>query len=177
MWSPLSNTLVLKEGVGTAGTTVAWTGTSTLTISSVTWNVTNPDPSASPLNELTGLSLSWGGSSFTFAGNFATWFSRRTTYVKEEGVVKSNMTYSANNQVNRPTLLPELFYGVHTVENPPRYLTLTFTVIGEEEDTLIVTPFVDQWSCQIQHDYDANIVAVRYAVDQGSNYKHYLEKR
>jgi hypothetical protein len=195
MFNPLSNTLILQEGVGTGpgGTTVTWEDPlSILEITDVTWDVVSSDPEASPLKELS-MDLEWDGPSFTFTETFATWFSRRTTYVKEEGVVGLNMTYSFDNQVARPTLLPETFLATHRVENPPRFLTLTFTVIGElttitpevPEDPEVpgsgspgsstTSDFNEQWSCTIQHNYDANIVAVRYAVENSDSYKRNLE--
>jgi hypothetical protein len=184
MFDPETDTLIFEEGTGTPGTTVTWT-TTDLVIEEVTVDVINPDPDASPLEELEGLVITWDGPSFTFNATFATWFSRRTTFVKEEGVIGQNITYSFSNQVARPNLLPESFYGVHKVESPPRFLTLVFTVIGTETvstegeegepPTSSSGPFEGEWTCTVRHDYGANIIAVRDAVEKGDAYKIYQE--
>lgn len=191
MFAPESGTLIFVEGVGTPGTTVTWVSElSTLEITEVTWDVINSDPEASPLEEFTGLDVTWLGSSFTFASTFATWFSRRTTFVNEEGVVGLNMTYSFDNQVARPSLLPPEYLAAHRVESPPRFLTLVFTIVGVET-TLgteggtgpggeIIPPvppvsgsYEQEWTCIVQSNYDANITAVRYAVENSDGYKRY----
>lgn len=182
---PETNTLILSESDGVTNTTVVWTSESELSIDSVQLEVSNPDPDSSPLEELTPLTITFSGGSFTFTGEFTTWFSRRVTFVVEEGVIDKNMTYSFNNQVSKPSLLPDSFYAAHRVESPPAFLTLTFTITGTE--TIIVegddelgipptsksSPFEEQWVCTVRHDYDANIVAVREAVQKGDAFKRY----
>jgi hypothetical protein len=184
---PETDTLIFTEGIGTPGTTVEWTA-SELLIEDVQLEVINPDPDSSPLEELTGLTITFSGASFTFAATFATWFSRRVTFVVEEGVVDNNMTYSFNNQVSRPSLLPDSFYAAHRVESPPPFLTLVFTITGTE--TTVVEgdeeggippsstsgPFEEQWVCTVRHDYGANIIAVREAVQKGDAFKRYEEQ-
>jgi hypothetical protein len=188
MFEPATNTLVFTEGVGTPGTTVAWAGEdSTLEITNVSLNVSSLDPNSSPLSEpLTGFTLIWSGSSFTFSSLFNTWFSRRTTFVKEEGIVEGNMTYSFNNQVDRPFDLPPSFYAAHRIESPPGSLQLSFIVDG------ILSPLAPPengegggggpsgptqiiWQCTVRSNYDANITGVRYAVEQGEAFKRYEE--
>lgn len=195
MFEPASGTLTFEEGVGTAGTTVMWADPSaTLEIEEVTLEVINTDPNSSPLGEpLTGFTLTWSGDSFTFGGTFSTWFSRTTTFVKEEGIVEGKMTYSFNNQVSKPADLPPSFFAAYKIESPPGSLTLVFTITGVL--TASVPPVEEgeeggesgggeegpsgpvelEWECEVQSNYNSNIAGVRYAVEQGSAFKRYEE--
>ena len=192
---PPTNTLIFVEGIGTSGTTVRLNNEGfDSEITNVTWVTIESEPASPLFLPLTGLTLSWVNDTFTFACLFDTWFSRRTTYNTEEGVVGLNMTYKYDNQVSRPMDLPEVFYATHKVESPPIFLTLTFTVEATERTSAIPEqppieeggepipavpagpwlPVTYSWSCRVNHDYDANITAVRYAVDRGDNLKRYL---
>lgn len=64
MWSPLSNTLRLKEGIGTGsnGTTVSWSGSTTRTIQNVTYSSDSDIPFQ--------MNVSWVDSSFKFIATF-----------------------------------------------------------------------------------------------------------
>lgn len=188
MFEPETDTLTFTEGIGTPGTTVEWVdGDSTLEIEDVEVEVINLDPTASPLDPfLTGLTVSFSDNSFTFSGLFDTWFSRRVTFVREEGVVNGIMTYSFNNQVSNPRDLPPSFYGAHRVESAAAALTLAFTVIGKLTTTAddgeggAPTTSTDTvellWNCTIISNYDSNITAVRFAVEQGDAFKRYEEE-
>lgn len=180
MWSPLSNILRLQEGIGTGpnGITVSWSGTSTRNIQ----NVTYTSNSGMPIE----MSVTWGGSSFNFKSTFVTIFKRGIHYVTEEGIVGQNMTYEDGNYVGNYTLLPDNFYAAYIIESPnPSIVTLTFTITGQETTesegegggTGTTAPFVDIWSCFVEHDYDANIVAVKYAISKSDALKRYQEKR
>lgn len=181
---PETNTLIFTEGIGTPGTTVEWIA-SELLIDNVEVEIVNPDPNASPLEELSGITITFSDATFTFASTFNNLFSRRVTFVQEEGFVDGNMTYSFNNQVLKSSLLPDSFFAAHKVESPPGSITLIFTITGTEtvvEDgeegtsTPSTFPYEEQWTCTIQHDYDANIIAVREAVQKGDAFKRHEDQ-
>jgi len=189
---PPTNTLIFEEGVGTSGTSVQLNNSGfDSEVIGVTWSVIESEPASPLVLPLTGLTVTWATNTFTFSGLFDTWFSRRTTYNTEEGIVNSNMTYKYDNQVAKPIDLPEVFYAVHKVESPPTFLTLTFAVQARERTSAVPSSTVDgvttpavpagdwvtstyNWSCKVNHNNNANITAVRYAVDRGENVKRYL---
>lgn len=173
MWSPLSNTLILKEGVGTGsnGISVSWAGTTTRTINNVTYTSNSGIPFQ--------MDVAWNGSSFKFIATFVDAFKRGIHFVTEEGIVGKNMTYSKENYVGNYTLLPPEFYSAYKIESPnPYIITIMFTITGEEKDTVLLTTtdFTDTWSCSVEHDYDANMAAVKYAISNSDALKRYLEK-
>ena len=173
MWSPLSNTLILKEGIGTGpnGTSVSWSGSTNRTIQNVTYTSTSSIPFQ--------MNLIWDGSSFEFTATFVDIFKRGIHFVTEDGIINQNMSYSKNNYVGNYTLLPSNFYSAYKIESPNPYtITITFTVAGEETDPVLMTisNFTDSWTCTVEHDYDANMSAVQYAISNSDALKRYLEK-
>lgn len=173
MWSPLSNTLILKEGVGTGpnGTSVFWSGTTTRTIGNVTYASTSSIPFQ--------MDVTWVDNSFKFTATFIDAFKRGIHYITEEGIIDQNMSYSKDNYVGNYTQLPSNFYSAYKIESPDPYtITIVFTITGQETDPelLTTTSFTDNWSCVVEHDYDANIAAVQYAISGSDALKRYLEK-
>lgn len=173
MWSPLSDTLILKEGVGTGsnGTSVFWSGTTTRTIGNVTYASTSSIPFQ--------MDVTWVGSSFKFTATFIDAFKRGIHYITEEGIIDQNMSYSKDNYVGNYTLLPSNFYSAYKIESPDPYtITIVFTITGQETDPelLTTTSFVDNWLCTVEHDYDANMAAVQYAISGSDALKRHLEK-
>jgi hypothetical protein len=184
MWSPSSNSIILIEGVGTgaSGTIVTWSsGVATRVISSVVWSYTNPDQAISPIIlQPSDLILEWAGSSFKFISTFNTWFSRKTTFISEKGEVDGIMIYSEPKVVQNPIELPDDTFAAYIIDSPPRYIDLFFAISGTEipidPEDILATPssFTDIWQCRVQHDYDANITAVRTAVNKGINLNRYI---
>ena len=173
MWSPLSNALILKEGIGTGsnGTTVSWSGSTTRTIQNVTYSSDSDIPFE--------MNVSWDDSSFKFTATFVDAFERGIHFVTEEGIVGQNMSYSKDNYVGNYTLLPSNFYSAYRIESPnPYIIVITFTITGQEIDPELMstTNFTDNWSCVVEHDYDANMAAVQYVIAAGDSLKRYLEK-
>lgn len=179
MWIPLSNTQVYQEGVFITQA-VQWVDEiNSLNITNVEWDYI-PSEIASPLEEpLSGVDVTWSGDTFTFASDFTEWFSRRSHFVTEAGIVNGNMTYVFDNTVPRPYELPDDALATYRVESPPRFITVFFTITGilRDDVTLEEVPFLDTWTCQVNHDYDANITGVRYAVENSVGYQRYLERR
>jgi len=173
MWSPLSDTLILKEGVGTGpnGTSVFWSGTTTRTIGNVTYASTSSIPFQ--------MDVTWVDNSFKFTATFIDAFKRGIHYITEEGIINQNMSYLKDNYVGNYTQLPSNFYSAYKIESPDPYtITIVFTITGQETnpELLTTTSFTDNWSCVVEHDYDANMVAVQYAISDSDALKRYLEK-
>jgi len=173
MWSPLSNTLRLKEGIGTGsnGAIVSWSGSTTRTIQNVTYSSSSGIPFQ--------MNVSWVGSSFKFIATFIDAFKRGIHFITEEGIIDQNMSYSKDNYVGNYTLLPSNFYSAYRIESPDPYtITIVFTITGQETDPELMstTSFVDNWLCVVEHDYDANMTAVQYAISGSDALKRYLEK-
>lgn len=173
MWSPLTNILILKEGYGTGpnGTSVSWSGTTTRVIQDVTYTSTSSIPFQ--------MAVSWVGASFKFTATFTDAFRRGIHFITEEGIIGENMTYSKNNYVGNYTQLPSNFYSAYKIESPNPYtITVNFTITGRETNpiTMTTTNFSDNWLCTVEHDYDANSLAVVHTISNSAALKRYLNK-